>query len=388
MSESESEESGRRSALHAVWSFVLALVIIVASLVLAIYEFIHRDQVPQENVERPLPVVEVVPVVLRDIAPELSSEGVVMSRREVRLAAEVGGRVTWVSPELVGGGKIAEGDELVRLDDADLVAAEARAAAALADAKLLLEQEGAKGEQARREWAKLGRGEPSDLTLRKPQIEGAAARVASAEAELAKAKRDVSRAVIRSPFAGRVRESMVEVGAVLMPGAVVADLYSDTDLEVRLPFPLRDFGFIDAASTPAFELTARVGAGERSWPAELVRVDGEIDRSTLSGHVIAKVLAGKPDATYPPVGLFVRTVIKGRKIEDVCEIPRSVLRGMDEVWVVRAGRLAKVRVQEILTGRETVVVRGPFEPEDRLLLTRLSTLVEDMEVRVAGEEAK
>ncbi|MFM2242577.1 MAG: hypothetical protein RLZ97_1432, partial [Verrucomicrobiota bacterium] len=290
MNDSAKEEISRREALHAVWSFVLALTVIIVAVVIGVVLFINREKAPQVEVERALPVVEVQAIEVGAVVPDISSEGVVKSRREVRLATEVSGRVEWISPQWIEGGKCAEGEELVRLDDADLAAAEARAASALADAKLLLDQEEAKGEQARREWERLGRGEPSALTLRKPQIASAAARVASATAELDRARRDVSRAVIRAPFAGRVRSTAVEVGAVLMSGTAVGEMYSDTDLEVRLPVSLRDFGFIDAAETPRFEVSATLGVDRRVWPAEISRVDGEVERSTLSGHVIARIL--------------------------------------------------------------------------------------------------
>ena len=388
MNDSAKEEISRREALHAVWSFVLALTVIIVAVVVGVILFINREKAPQVEVDRALPVVEVQAIEVGAVVPDISSEGVVKSRREVRLATEVSGRVEWISPQWIEGGKCAEGEELVRLDDADLAAAEARAASALADAKLLLEQEEAKGEQARREWERLGRGEPSALTLRKPQIASAAARVASATAELDRARRDVSRAVIRAPFAGRVRLTAVEVGAVLMSGTAVGEMYSDTDLEVRLPVSLRDFGFIDAAETPRFEVSATLGVDRRVWPAEISRVDGEVERSTLSGHVIARILPDEAAGGYPPVGLFVEAAMKGRKIEGVCEVPRAALRGIDELWVVRGDKLAKLKVEEVRSSRESVVVRGPFESGDRLLLTRLAAPVENTRVRIAGEEGK
>jgi hypothetical protein len=88
------------------------------------------------------------------------------------------------------------------------------------------------------------------------------------------------------------------------------------------------------------------------------------------------------------VGLFVEAAMKGREIEGVCEVPRAALRGIDELWVVRGDKLAKLKVEEVRSSRESVVVRGPFESGDRLLLTRLAAPVENTRVRIAGEEGK
>ncbi|GAA5484086.1 efflux RND transporter periplasmic adaptor subunit [Haloferula sargassicola] len=378
------EEVHRRSAIRAVFSFLLALLIILAAFVFGVIMFLNREKADTVETEKPVPAVRSEPIEVGEVTPMLDSEGVVESRRQVKLAAQVGGRVEWISDQLVASGRGGENEVLVRIEVSDLKARLATAESALAEAKLALEVEKAKGEQARRDWAKLGRGEPSGLTLRKPQIASAEERVASASEEVERSTRDVERAEIRAPFAGRVRMASAEVGAILAPGTVVADLYSDSDLEVDLPFPLRDFGFIAKDAETEFQITATLGGETKSWPAKLARVSGEVERTTLTGHVIAKVQAG--DDGFPPVGLFVEAELPGKTISNVVEIPRSTIRGLNEVWVVRDGRLAKVEVEEVWTTRETVVVRAPFEPDDRLLLTRMGTPVEGMEVREAEQE--
>lgn len=382
----EDQEKERKEAIRTVLSFVVAVGFVVVAIGFGLTMFIIRDKVPQENVERPVPGVQVQALEGGKVTPELTSEGMVESRREVKLAAEVGGRVTWISPQLIAGGRVDAAEVLVKIEDADLKAVLERAKSALADAELAQEVEGARGEQARRDWERIGRGEPSALTLRKPQLESAKDRVASAAADVEKAERDVERAEIRAPFAGRVRSASVEVGAVLAPGSAVAEVYSDRELEVRLPFSLRDYGFIDPENTPRFTVTAQIGAGEKSWPAELARLGGEVDRSTLTAEVFAKVLPNE-NGELPPPGIFVEASFPGTPVEDAYEIPRKAVRGLNEVWVVRGSKLARLEVTEVRGSRETVLVRGDFEPGDQLLLTRMTAPVEGMEVRVVtGEE--
>ncbi len=380
------EEVHRRSAIRAVTSFVLALAILVVAFVFGVVMFLDREKAETVETEKTIPAVRTEAIDPGEVTPVLNSEGVVESRREVKLAAQVGGRVEWISDQLVPGGEVGENEVLVRIEVSDLKARLAAAESALAEAELTLEVEKAKGEQARRDWAKLGRGEPSELTLRRPQIASAEERVESAAQEVERSRRDVERAEIRAPFAGRIRTASAEVGAILAPGTVVADLYSDSDLEVELPFPLRDFGFIDREAHPEFKIAAMLGGERREWPARLVRVSGEVERTTLTGKVIAKVMAN--DDGFPPVGLFVEAEFPGRTIREVVEVPRSAVRGLNEVWVVRGQRLEKIEIEEVWSTRETVVVRGPFEQGDRLLLTRVGTPVEGMEVREVEEEAK
>ncbi|MBB5352979.1 RND family efflux transporter MFP subunit [Haloferula luteola] len=377
------EERHRREAIRAVFSFLIALVVIVLCFLFGVMMFLNREKPETVVTERPIPAVRTQAIEVRQVIPELESEGVIESRREVKLAAQVSGRVEWISDQLIAGGRVAEGEVLVRIESEDLRARLAAAESALADAGLSLETEQARGEQARRDWEKLGRGEPSALTLREPQIASAREKVASATAEVERAGRDVERTEIRAPFGGRVRSGSAEVGAILSPGSAVAELYADADLEVTLAFPLRDFGFIESGEHPKFEVSSMLGGDRQTWPAQLVRVSGEVDRTTLTGQAVAKVEAN--EGGYPPVGLFVDAKFPGKPIEGAVEVPRSTIRGLDEIWVVREGRLARLRVEELWTTRDTVVVRADFEPGDRLLLTRMSTPVEGTEVREAEE---
>lgn len=369
--ELETHETERRGEIRAVFSFVLVLAILIISVGVAAFLIIHKVKAKQVEIEKSVPSVEVVELRVGRHVPEISSEGAVRSRREVRLAAEVSGKVVWISDQLIEGGRVEAEEVIARIDKADFVAALARAEASQADAELSLAVEKAKGEQAEKDWAKLGRGEAPPLVLRTPQIASAQARLDSAIAEVERAKRDVERTSIKAPFSGRVREAGIEVGSVAIPGTVVAEIYSDEDLEVRLPFSLDDFGYVRQEGSPPLTLTAEIGAQSKEWPAELVRVEGEVERSTLSGHAIAKVMANQSGG-YPPVGLFVKTSVKGAPIEGVVEIPRSALRGGNVVWLVRDGVLHRRTVDVLISNRENLVVTGEFAPGEQLVITRMN----------------
>ena len=425
MGESQHEETdeGRRTgAIHAVLSFVIALGLLVLAVVAIIFFVVSKPEAEKKDEEESIPTVLVRPLVTGSHDVTILTQGVVRSVREVSIAAEIGGRVEWISDELIGGGvvkgpveltkaemterrrneedasgwfyKSKEGGEdtwvrsqvLVRLDSADYKAALARAEAGLADARLVLAQEEALAEQADLDWKKLGRGAAGPLVLREPQIAAAKARIESAKADVAKAERDEERTSILVPFAARVRKAHVEVGAVVAPGTPVAELYSSSELEVRLPFPLEDFGYLEPGASPEIQLRASIGGREKTWRAVMDRLEGEVERSTLSGFGIARVLPNE-DGELPPVGLFVNAEVPGETLEDVVELPRSAVRGADEVWVVSEGLLVKRRVQILRAKREVLVVRGDFAEGDQLVLTRLAApiLNSKVEAELEGE---
>ncbi len=386
----ESERT-RKTALHAVFSFVLMLAILGVAFGAAAFFVINKRVASEEEPERPLPAVEVLEVETGRYPVEIRTQGVVESRRETSLSAEVAGRVVEISPNLKRGGVVTEGERLVQIDPADYRSALARAEASLAEAELVLAQEEARFEQARVDWEKLGRGAGSPLVLREPQREAARATVASARAEVERARRDVERTEITAPFDASVREANVEVGVVVSPGQSVATLFSASDLEVRLPLPLEDFGFLQRApdGSPAGGISLRGEIGDETyeWPAEMVRLDREIDRRTLSGHVIARVLpADGSRFPLPPVGLFLRAVIEGTTLENVAEVPRrALLEGGRALVVDEENRIEFRDVDVVRTTRETAVVGDGLAAGERLCLTRLNAPVNGMEVRVDGE---
>ena len=386
--ELENEERERKGAIHAVMSFVIVLAIVLGGLGVAILFVVNKVKAKQEEPKVIIPTVQVMELKPESHKVLINTQGVVQSRRELMLSSEVGGRVIQVSPQLVEGGRVKEGDLLVEIDPADYRAKVAMAKATLADARLALEVEKAKAVQAKRDWDKLGRGEASDLVLRKPQIESAEARIDSTLAEVERAERDLNRTKVLAPFDGRVRTDDVEEGAVVMPGSRLAEIYSDKELEVRLPFSLRDFGYLGGTETPEFSLGATIGGELRTWPAKIDRIEGEVERATLSGYAMAKVLPSNDAPQFPPVGLFVEATVSGRMLESVVEIPRSAIRGQNEVWVENGGELHKREVEILRSMRERLVTRGTFEPEDRLVLTRLDAPLIGMKVLVDEETNK
>lgn len=382
---SPEQEQERLTSIHAVRSFVLALLILIVASALLIVLVLTKED-PEKKEQRELVTsVRVQAITPSEHRVEIRTQGVVSSLREVRLAAEVGGRVVDKAPQLLVGGAVAKGQVLLQIDPADYEAVKARAESALAEAQLALEQEQAMAEQAVLDWRKLGRGEPSDLVLRKPQLVAAKARVESARAELQRAGRDLERTLIRAPFDARVRAVSVEVGTVLAPGTPVAELYSGNELEVRLPFSLLDYGFLDPGTPTPVILEARVGGQPRTWRAELVRLDGEVQRRTLSAYGMARVLPDEQGG-LPPVGLFVEATVQGPMLEQVVVVPRSAVRGSGEVWVEQKGRLERREVTVLRSTSRELVVRAEFQDGDQLVLTRLAAPLVGMKVEALDAE--
>jgi RND family efflux transporter MFP subunit len=225
--------------------------------------------------------------------------------------------------------------------------------------------------------------------LRIPQLRRARANLAAAEAALERARRDLERTRIRAPYDCRVRVINADLGAVVGPGAVLGQVASSNEFEVRLPLSLEEYGFLktDRNGKPsgAATLGAKVGGVPVIWPAHITRSENEVERRTLSIHVVASVEPNQkapPGFVLPPLGLFVHAEIKGRTLHDVVPLPRKALRGykrgneINEVYIVEKNDTLGFREVRIrFSDNRTAYIDKGLEPGDRVILTKVDSPV-------------
>ena len=382
----------------------LALMIVLPMILLAAGGLAMRalilsfetPEAPPREVQRPL--VRAVPARLETMRLIVQAEGTVAPRTESQLVAEVSGRVIEVSPSLAAGGFFEAGDVLLRIERREYELAITRANAAIEQAKLRLTTERESATIARREWDELGKGEPSPLLFREPQIAEVQASLAAAEAGLRQAQYDLERTVVLAPFAGRVRSKQVDVGQFVQRGMAVATLYSVDVAEVRLPIPNAELEFCSlplayrdgtaTADGPTVRLTARFAGREHVWRGRIVRTEGEIDARTRMVNAIAQVTdpyARGSSTGRPPlaVGMFVQAEIDGNVVRNVVALPRTALRSDSTVYVIdSADRLQFREVDVLRRQRDRVLVRAGLEDGERVCVSSLETAVNGMQVQV------
>ena len=343
------------------------------------------------------------------LAPEaysvtLPTQGTVRPRTESTLVAEVSGTVTEVSNAFREGGFFEKGDVLLRIDPLDYEAAVTVAESSLAQAVVLLEEERARSLQALENWKELRReGTPSALVLRKPQLAEAEARVAAAEAQVRRARRDLERTVIKAPYAGRILEQNVDLGQYLGSGTVIAQIYAVDYVEIRLPLTNRQLAFIELperyrhdvtspeedAGLPGVTLEGKIGGESHTWSGKIVRVEGAIDERSRQLFVVAHVDDPYERTTdgRPPlrIGLFVEAKIEGDRLEDVYVLPRSAVRADGEVILIdEDNRLRRQAITPLVSDEDAVVVDPATVPElvegSLICLTPISFAANGVEV--------
>jgi len=376
-------------------TLAVALVTLTAG---AAWALAQGRAVPADPGAEPAPplvrVSDVPPGEHRVVVP---THGTVEARTASDLVAEVSGRVTWVSPSLVAGGFFEAGDGLLEIDRSDYENAVRSARAARDRAQSELELQSA--ELARTlTLAERQVASGSIVDQRHHAARTAAAALEEAAAALDRALRDLERTRLVAPFAGRVRSKIADVGQFVARGTPLAQLYAVDFAEIRLPIRDEDLAFLDlslgyrgdgdARPAPKVTLRARFGGSEHTWPAHIVRTEGEIDARSRMLHAVARVEDpyGRRDSRPPlALGMFVAAEIEGRVLSEVLELPRSALRGGDRLLLVDAEQRIRIRPVEVLRrDGERVIARASIAPGERLCLSPLGTATDGMAVRAVA----
>ncbi len=345
-----------------------------------------------------LPVVEVIEAVPQQIRGFVRSQGTVEPRAEIDLAAEIAGRVQFVSSSLEPGGFFSDGDVLVQLDDRDamldLRQAEAKAKAASAEFSLA-------EEELERMRALSSRNAVSAVSFstatHRHEIAAAARSEAQALREKAQLKLDKTR--IRAPFDGRVRSKSVAEGQWLGAGAAMARVYATDYAELRLPVRLSDFlllgaplASIDGELSRSVTVGADIARRRHQWTGSIVHAEGAISAETRMLNLVARLedpygLREGSTAAQPLLaGLFVDARIAGRLMSGVYVLPDSALAHSSEVFLVDGDGQVQRRSIEILQRADgAVLVGGGLEPGD-LVCRSAAPLAEGLRVEPRRSE--
>lgn len=375
---------------------VLPILVIAAAIAGAYVMYLNREQPQPVTPVRQAPFVRVMTAQPLAETVHVRTHGTVAPRTQSTLAAEVAGRVVQVAPACRDGGFFADGEILLRIESVDYRLALEQRTAEVARAKRALLWEEAEADAAIRDWKSRSEEPPPPLVAREPQLAEARALLRAAEAALEQAQRDLARTEVAAPYAGRVRQQLVDVGAFVNRGEPLAQIYAVDFAEIRLPIPDEDLRFLelpldarDGAEGPAVTIRVHFAGSTHSWSGQVVRTEGELDPRTRMVHVVAQVPDpyGRNDEqrSVPlAVGMFVEASIHGRTFEDIVAIPRSALRGGGTVYVVDAeDRLHSRAIELLRTERDRLLVRSGLAAGDRVVVSTLEVATEGMLVRPA-----
>ena len=386
--------------------------IIIGALVLGAIMIFSSEDPPRRPPQSQVPLVQTVLAEARTGKVQVAGNGTVRPRAQVNLAPQVAGKVVYVSPAMVSGGRVQKGQLLARIEQTDFENMLRQAEADVAQQSVNLLQAEEESQIAREEYmryrereemrdkispyasvdsndyaakliqaeasrpsgsSKSASDEPSALVLREPQKQAAAAALARAEAMLQDAELALSRTNIVAPFDGYIRNESVDVGQFVAMGQTIAEIYAADEVEVVVPLSTDEAALIPSLWSKRAErndvvipsnVFMQYGGQSYKWDGYVHRAEAALDASTRTVDVVLRVpapydggelvpLPGEVNllASHAPpllVGQYTSVEIEGVELQDYFVIPRRALRVDDEVWTIQNDSLIHIAKVQVI----------------------------------------
>ena len=391
----------RNFALRAV--VFAAPFLVIAAAAAGVAGLIATAPKPDKNTQAPLPIaVEIATARAEETSLRVMTQGQVKSKNEADVAAQVSGQLLQISPSLEAGAYFSKGEILATIDPAQYKLSVDRSRSQVARAREALARAKSEASLAEQDWKDLGlSGDPSDLTLQKPQVNAALADLKTAEAAVRESELDLERTQIRAPFDGRVMTRKANVGDFISPGVALASIFAVDVAQIRIALTDADLAVLGltpgyAASegdkAPKARLSAIVAGQPREWMGRLALIDASVDPSTRLVYGLVEVADpfGATHAAPLAPGLFVDVVIDSGENQRLVSIPRGALKKNQYVYVVDKDGAIKARtVTPAMANATTLFFRDGVEAGEKVVASFLPSPRDGMKVRdinAAAEE--
>jgi len=385
--------------LKKIFLFMLPILIVGGAGIASYVLVMAKPEPEKKKVEEIARHIRAVTAHEGRVVLSVTTQGSVMAKQAIDLVPQVSGQVIYVSDKFVAGGLFKKGEVILRLDPRDYQYAVTSSEARVAESRQVLVREKAEADLAKSEWEQLGQGKASDLTLRKPQLADAEAKLNAAMANLHKAQLALERTEIRAPFNGLLVSKNADLGQFLRVGFKVGKLYSTDVVEVRLPMSNKDLGQFDVAAVKSGKakldvtLTGRFADSISHWKGKVVRTEGVIDTKTrimyvvaqLSGDQLLSIETKKPIS----IGQFVSAEVNGRVYDAVFQLPRAVLRQGNQVLVVDKNNKLRTRMVTVVdSNKDYVVISKGLKAGDIVCTSQLGVGVDGLLVKVQMDKGQ
>ncbi len=379
---------------HWIFQPLLVVGILVFGFIGAMGFSMFKEEPRKAERETYAPLVRVLETEVTTQQVIVEGNGTLAARTRINIVPQVGGRITYIHPNLRAGGSFKANETLIEIERIDYELAVTQNEAEVAAAKTQLKLEMAEAEAAREEWVTLNPEKPvPTLVGREPQIAEAKAEVKAAEARLKQARLNLQRTRIAMPFAGRVVEAMIDVGEVLAANQQVGVVYSSEKFEIPVPLEVDELAWIDvpdknsdiAGST--VNIHVRIGDTSYDLPGQVTRIESELEELSRFARVVVTLLPQDIPATLKEKvipGLFVDVSIMSRQLAQVTSMPRATLRQGNIIWTVDNNNHLQFVTPDIVYKSDDEILVRDLAQGTQVVMSNLEVVTEGMQVRISG----
>jgi len=331
--------------------------------------------------EAPPPPVHAATIEPEAVTPTSVATAEILANRQSHISSETAGRVVDVLVE--AGDRVQQGQVLLRLDVGRPASATQAANAAVAQSEARLTQ--AERELGRtKKLVKTGGLPEQRLDDAQDSVRLASAARDAARAEARLARRGLTDAVVRAPFAATVVERTVELGEYLAPGSPLLTLADTSLLKARVLLDPREAIDVTVDSEATVYVHARPG---EVFSGKVVRVGEVIDPRTR--RLPVEVELDDHGGRLRP-GLVARFSVVTGEPEMVMRVPLDGVFerfGSQHVYVIEDGIAWRRAIVLGLVRAGFAEVAGGIEPGETVVVKGVTRVVDGSKVRVVPVES-
>ncbi|MCP3874059.1 MAG: HlyD family efflux transporter periplasmic adaptor subunit [Desulfobacteraceae bacterium] len=358
--------------------------------------------------------------------------GTVKPRRLVKIAVEVPGRIEYIHPSFIEGGKIKKGNVLVRLDQRsyklDRQTSQVRIRQAKTDIDNLnqdienlkndIELSKANVELTQKEFKRIKKLTENQfasknsldkaeqqylqakialqnienrLSMTDTYMDQKNAALAMAQVDFDKADLALKKTQIRSKFNGFVLDKLAEKGEYINPGQILGSIYQEEGLDVDVRIPLEKMKWIEAFFENGITPKAKVmvanldSVKSYSWDAKVARIKAKIDEKTRTLPMTLEILNSdkkiKGIFDLKP-GTFVKCNIIGETYKNIFVLPRYLLKHGEVLFIANDNHLKMKKVNVFRKFEEEIYINAGLNPGDKIISSPLPGALEGMELTI------
>lgn len=393
----QSSESSRK-LFPKTLRILLPIFIILIGVGFAIYFKKTAPTIKRKPPKQKIPSVEVLKAESKDAKQYLQVMGTVTPSRKINLRSRVSGEIVFVSPDFMPGGRIATGEVLLKIDPTDYQVEVEKAQSALDTKKAELAIEQGNQSIAREEIRLMSETSQdalyeTDLALRKPQLKQAEAAVASAEADLRKAKLNLKRTIVLAPFNTLITERNVNLGAHVSTQDIMAVLVGTDEFWIEAAVPLDQLAAVNMDKKDGSKVVIHSHGSPAEWQGRVIHTTGTLNEKSRMASMIIAVpdplgLNTENNGTALMLDNYVTVSIEGNTMPGVIELPRTSLRDGNTVWVFDNGKLSIRSIAIAWKQGERVFIDKGIDTDDTIIVSTISIPVDGMRLSISGAKQR
>ena len=336
-------------------------------------------------------LVEVIDLSASEVTFEIQSQGTVKPRTQTILSAEVSGRIISISDKFIAGGIFKKNEILMQIDPTNYQVAVDQADALLKQREI--EFNGAKSLRSK------GYRAEAELAAAKSAL-------TAAKASLVIANKNLDRTHIRLPYDGLVKSKNADIGQFVNVGSHLGTTFAINSAEIRLALTDQELAFLDlpeagdiaekgSSKGPKVKLSAIRKGQHQTWNAHIVRTEGVVDEKSRVTYAVAQIddpyrlsliSSDRTNENALPIGTFVKATISGKSFSNIIKVPRSSIRGKNQLMFVDADSRLRIKTVDILRADSefAYILDGAFSG-DRITITAIESPIDGMKVRTGDE---